>query len=121
MSRTSDARRASAGRAFDPGHAPRDLDPAFDERRQVGERAGLEVGAADPGAGQRLPRVGKVVVGLAADRLEERDALARPGQGLADAGRLDERLEPFEAFPPQSRAHLLKQERPDTVELQYFE
>jgi hypothetical protein len=30
-------------------------------------------------------------------------------------------VEPLEALPPQCRAHLLKQERPDTVELQYFE
>ena len=43
------------------------------------------------------------------------DAAVRRREGL------DERVEPLEALPSQSRAHLLKQERPDTVELQCFE
>ena len=109
------------GGAVGPGHTPRDLDAALDQRGEIGERARLEVGAPHAGAGQRLSRVGQVVVGLPAHRLQECDALARPSQGLSDGLGLDERLELFEAFSSQSRAHLLKQERPNTVELQCFE
>ena len=87
VSRTSEARRDEAGGAVHPGHPAGDLDPALDERGEVRERPGLEVGPAHPGAGEGLGRVGKVVVGLAADRPEERHPLARPGQGLADGRR----------------------------------
>ena len=87
--------------AFDPGHAPGDLDAAFDERGQVGERAGLEVGPADPGARQGLARVGEVVVGLAADARGGAPPPRWSGPGLPDAGRLGERPEPFQASPPR--------------------
>jgi hypothetical protein len=79
------------------------------------------VGAADASAGQRLSRVEEVVVRLPPDCFQERHAFARAGERQPDSRGLDERVQPLEAFAPQSRAHLLQQERPNTVELQYFE
>ena len=102
------------------GDATRDLDAALDERGQVGERARLEVAAPDPGAGERLLGVREVVVRLAAELPEERDALARPRQGAPDGLRLDQRGEPLEPGTPRTRAHLLEQEGANAIEFQCF-
>ena len=88
-----------AGGAVHPGHPAGDLDAALDERGEIRERPGLEVGSPHPGPREGLGRVGEVVVGLAADDPEERHPLARPGQGLPDGRRLGEGLEGLQASP----------------------
>ena len=110
-----------AGGAVHPGHPAGDLDPALDERGEIRERPGIEVSPPHPGPGQGLGRVGEVVIGLAADDLEKRHPFARPGQGLADGGRLGERPERLQASAPLDGPRLLQEERPDAVELQCFE
>jgi hypothetical protein len=76
------------------------------------------VGAAGPGDGQRLLAVRQVVVGLPAERPEERNGLARAAQGPPDGLRFEERLERLEVGPARNGTHLLQQERPNTVEFQ---
>ena len=107
-----------AGRAFVARHAAGDLDGAFDERRHVGKRERLEVQALDAGRGKDRGDVGKVVVGLAAERLENPNALGGEAQRLTDRGDLGQGRRGFDAPPAARRARVLKQQGPDLVELE---
>ena len=107
-----------AGCVLGPGDPARDLDAAFDEGREVGERPRLEVRAARPRHGQGRGGVGQVVVGLAAEGPQERHTLARPDEGGADGARIGAGLEARQAGEALRRAGLLQQQRTDLVELE---
>ena len=107
-----------AGCVFGAGDPARDLDAALDERREVGERPRLEVGAARPGHGQGPGGVGQVVVGLAAEGPEECHTLPGAGQGVADGARIGLRLEARQAGEALHGPGLLQKQRTDLVEFE---
>jgi hypothetical protein len=107
-----------AGRVFVARHPAGDLDCALDERRHVGKSQRLEVQALDAGRGKDRGHVGKVVVGLAAEGLEDANALRGEAQRLTDGGDLAQGRQGKDAPPAALRARVLKQKGPDLVELE---
>jgi hypothetical protein len=74
--------------------------------------------APNPGGRQQGPDVRQVVVGLAAQSLEERDGLARPGQGLADGAGVLGGSQGLDAVLAGDTSGMRQEEGPDGLEFQ---